>query len=223
MAIREKVKRKLWASSGGFCANPDCHAHLFPFNGAITNIEELAHIIGKKKKSPRGDCQMPLNERDEFENIVLLCPTCHSIIDKNPTQFTESTIKEWKLNHEDSIRYLFVEQKFKSRAEIRRYLEPILAENRYIFENFGPNSDNALNDQLATELIWDKMARTKLLPNNRKIEKVIEINQDLLQGNENRLFAEFKIHREEFEYNKVSGDVNATAPTFPENFENIFK
>ena len=38
-----------------------------------------------------------------------------------------------------------------------------------------------------------------------------------------RLFTQFKLHREGFEYNKLSGDVNATVPTFPIGFENIFK
>jgi hypothetical protein len=127
MAISDKVKRRLWASSGGFCAKPDCHADLFPFfeNGAITNIEELAHIIGQKKNGPRGDNSMPLDERDEFENIVLLCPTCHTIIDKNPDLFPETTIIEWKANHESSIKKLFVGQKFNSRDEIRGYLKPL--------------------------------------------------------------------------------------------------
>ena len=64
MAIKEKVKRKLLASSGGFCTNPECHNDLFPFfeTGEITNVEELAHIIGQKEKGPRGGSDLPLEE-----------------------------------------------------------------------------------------------------------------------------------------------------------------
>ena len=225
MAISEKVKRRLWAASGGFCAKPDCHADLFPFfeNGAITNIEELAHIIGQKKKGPRGNNSMPLNERDEFENIVLLCPKCHTIIDKNPDIFQNAMIVNWKACHEESIRKLFIAQKFSTREEIRTYLKPLLAENRLIFEKYGPYSENARKDQMATELMWESLAIKTLLPNNRKIENVIEINQHLLEGSEYGQFVEFKLHREGFEYNKISGNVNATVPTFPKDFENIFK
>lgn len=225
MAISEKVKRRLWAASGGFCVKPDCHADLFPFfeNGIITNIEELAHIIGQKKKGPRGNNSMPLNERDEFENIVLLCPTCHTIIDKNPDIFQNATINDWKAKHEESIRKLFITQKFDTREQIRTYLKPLLDENKLIFEKYGPYSENARNDQLATELMWESLAIKKLLPNNRKIENVIEINQHLLKGSDYGQFVEFKLHREGFEYNKISGDVNATVPTFPKDFENIFK
>lgn len=225
MAISEKVKRRLWAASGGFCAKPNCHADLFPFfeNGVITNIEELAHIIGQKKNGPRGNNLMPLNERDEFGNIVLLCPTCHAIIDKNPDIFQDSTVIDWKVCHEKSIRNLFMELKFDTREEIRVYLKPLFNENKLIFEKYGPYSENARNDQMATELMWESLAIKKLLPNNRKIEKVIEIHQHLLERSEYGQFIEFKLHREGFEYNKISGDVNATVPTFPKDFENIFK
>ena len=76
---------------------------------------------------------------------------------------------------------------------------------------------------MATELMWEKLAIQKILPNNRKIEAAIEQNQDLLERNEFGLFIEFKLHREGFEYNKISGDVNSTVPTFPNGFENIFE
>ena len=49
MSISINVKRKLWANSGGYCANPGCHCELLPFfeTGEITNIEEMAHIISE--------------------------------------------------------------------------------------------------------------------------------------------------------------------------------
>jgi hypothetical protein len=67
MSINTKVKRKLLAASGGFCGNPNCHKNLFDFfeSGEITNIEELAHIIGQKEDGPREDDELPLTQRDE--------------------------------------------------------------------------------------------------------------------------------------------------------------
>lgn len=225
MSIKTIVKRKLWASSGGFCGKPDCHSDLFPFfeSGKITNIEELAHIIGQKEKGPRGDNPLPLDERDEFDNIILLCPTCHTIVDKNPTLFPNDTIKQWKSNHEKSIANIFQVPKLNSREKANRYLKPLQAENKAIFDKFGPHSENAIKNQMATEIMWEKLAIQKILPNNRKIEAFIELNQDLLEGNEFGLYIEYKLHREGFEYNKISGDVNSTVPTFPNGFENIFK
>jgi hypothetical protein len=82
MAISEKVKRLLLSRSGGYCGNPECHLDLFPFfeDKKITNFEELAHIIGQKIEGPRGNNLLPLEDRDEFDNIILLCPICHTKI-----------------------------------------------------------------------------------------------------------------------------------------------
>ncbi len=225
MSISTGVKRKLWASSGGYCGKPDCHSDLFPFfeSGEITNIEELAHIIGQKENGPRGDGDLPMSQRDEFENIILLCPTCHTTIDKNPKLFPDDTIKQWKKKHMESIKNIFHVPKFSSREEAKKYLKPIFAESKMIFDKYGPHSENAQSNQMATELMWEKLAIQNLLPNNRLIQSAIEQNQDLLQSNEFGLFIEFRLHREGFEYNKISGDVNSTVPTFPNGFENIFQ
>jgi len=224
MAISDNVKRKLWAASGGFCAKPDCHTDLFPFfdNGEITNIDELAHIIGQKSNGPRGNNILQLSKRDEFDNIILLCPTCHTIIDKNPSLFPENIILEWKKNHQQSIVNLFKFNTFENRESIRMHIAPILSENRSIFNKFGPYSVNARQDQMATELMWGRLAIQKILPNNRKLESIIEFNLHLLTPSEFEIFTEFKIHREGFEYNKISGDVNASVLKFPTGFENIF-
>lgn len=225
MSISTEVKRKLWASSGGYCGKPDCNKDLFPFfeNGEITNIEELAHIIGQSENGPRGDNELPLSQRDEFENIILLCPICHTIVDKNSHLFPDSTIIQWKKDHLESIKNLFHVPKFSSRDEARKYLQPILAENKLIFDKYGPHSENARNKQMETELMWEKLAIQRLLPNNRSIESAIEQNQELLQTNELKLFIEFKLHKEGFEYNKISGDVNSVVPTFPNGLENIYQ
>ena len=216
MAISDKVKRKLLAASGGFCGNPNCHRNLFDFfeTGEVKNIEELAHIIGQKEDGPRGDDELPLTQRDEFDNIILLCPTCHTTIDKNPQLFPIETIRKWKREHQERIENLFITPKFDSREDARKYVLPLLAENKAIFEAFGPFSENAAKDHMSIQ---------RIIPNNRKIESAVTQSLDLLLEGELELFTQFKLHREGFEYNKLSGDVNATVPTFPKGFENIFK
>ncbi len=225
MAISVRVQRKLLATSGGYCGNPACHRNLFDFfeTGEITNVEEMAHIIGQKEKGPRGEDELPLSERDEFDNIILLCPTCHTTIDKNHKLYPKETIRKWKREHEESIKNLFIAPRFETREEARKYLLPIFVENKAIFDQYGPFSDNATNDQMATELEWERLCLQKLIPNNRKIEAAVAQNIDLLNEDEFRLFTLFKLHREGFEYNKLSGDVNATVSTFPVGFENIMK
>lgn len=225
MSISKKVIRKLWASSGGYCANPNCHADLFPLfeNGEVANIEELAHIIGQKKNGPRGNDDLSRTQRDEFDNIIVLCPSCHTLVDKNEKQFPVSIIKEWKNNHEDSIKKLFQTPVFKTRTEARAYIVPLFAENRCVFMTYGPYSDNAKTHQMETELEWRRLSIQKIIPNNRRIEKIVENNMGLLTKEEKNLFVSFKVHREGFEYNKLSGDVNAVVLRFPDGFDKVFE
>lgn len=225
MSISTKVKRKLLAASGGFCGNPNCHKNLFDFfeSGEIANIEELAHIIGQKEDGPRGDDELPLTQRDEFNNIILLCPTCHTTIDKNPQLFPVETIRKWKQEHQESIENLFITPRFMRREDARKYVLPLLVENKAIFEAYGPYSENAGKDPMATELEWERLSIQRIIPNNRKIESAITQCLESLSEEELGLFTLFKLHREGFEYNKLSGDVNATVPTFPVGFENILK
>lgn len=181
MSINTKVKRKLLAASGGFCGNPNCHKNLFDFfeSGEITNIEELAHIIGQKEDGPRGDDELPLTQRDEFDNIILLCPTCHTTIDKNPQLFPKETIRKWKREHQERIENLFITPKFDSREDARKYVLPLLAENKAIFEAFGPFSENAAKDHMATELEWN-VIKANMRENIEQIEKH-QPNEELMR------------------------------------------
>ena len=223
MSISSKVQRKLWAASGGFCGNPACHKELFLFSesGKVLNIEEMAHIVGQKEEGPRGDDEMPLSERDEFDNIILLCPACHSMIDKNPDLYPKELVRLWKRNHEESIKSLFITPKFQTRAKLRSYIEPLLAENHAVFEMFGPESENAATHQQTTEREWERQCLQTLIPNNRRIESALINNIDLLSPDERTLLTQFKLHREGFEYNHLTGDVSEVAPLFPRGFDKI--
>ena len=225
MSISTKVQRKLLAASGGFCGNPSCHRNLFDFfeTGEVQSIEELAHIIGQKEKGPRGDDELPISERDEFDNIILLCPTCHTTVDKNEHLFPKETIRKWKREHQESIETLFITPKFDTRDKAREYVLPLLMENKAVFDKYGPFSENSVNDPMATELEWKRQSIQRIIPNNRKIEAAVTQCFSLLTDEETGLFIQFKLHREGFEYNKLSGDVNATVPTFPVGFEKIFE
>ena len=222
--MSDAVKRKLWASSAGYCCNPSCHRDLFPLfeDGSITCIDELAHIIGHKEKGPRGENELPLSQRDEFENMIVLCPSCHTMIDKNPQTFTVELIKKWKKEHCDAIRNLMSVQSFQSREDARKALIPLLEENKTIFDMYGPNSENATKRQIDTESMWYQMSLQKIIPNNRRIESILCNNQHLMTDKERFIYNLFKLHREGFEYNKISGDVNPTVPRFPNGLNNIF-
>lgn len=225
MAISERVKRLLWARSGGFCQNPSCHKELFKFfsDGTITSIEELAHIIARSNKGPRSKKGINARLKDDYENIILLCPNCHTLIDKNPDQYPVEILKEWKKNHEQSIKSLFSVPVYQNRSSLRKEINKILLENKEIFQTYGPHSVHS-NCLLAdAEKVWNRYIYSKILPNNRKIVDLLSKNIHLLTEEEKLIFEKFKIHQEAFEYNHVSGNKNSSAPLFPSEMENILK
>lgn len=79
--IDENVKRRLYAESMGRCMNPDCQTELFMENG---DIIEKAHIVPYCKTAD-----------NVFDNLVVLCPNCHTKYDKN-SAFESEQVKEWK-------------------------------------------------------------------------------------------------------------------------------
>ncbi len=226
MTISSKTKRMLLARSGGYCQNPRCNIDLYPYfkDGSITNIEELAHIIAKKEGGARGDEPLPLDQRNEYNNIILLCPTCHTIIDKNPDKYPSEVLKTWKREHEEKIKSNFHVPKYKNRSELRLEIQKLLAENNEIFRQYGPHSDFAKSsDQSEASKMWEIRSIETIIPNNRKIYELLNKNYYLLSDKERMIFFKFREHKEGFEYNKLSGDKNSTVPLFPNEINEILK
>jgi len=224
MSISPKTRRLLLAKSGSVCANPNCHFDLFLLfeSGSITNIEELAHIIGESKSGPRGN--EDLTERDEYANLVVLCPNCHTIIDKNPEIYTVETIQSWKKQHEEKLNSLFSIPKFSNRKDLRSKIEKLLLENFSIYNIYGPNSEEANGKPLSDYAeIWEQKTIQTIIPNNRMIKLLVEANYELLNLEEKKIFERYKRHCEDFEYNKLSGDKISNPQMFPQEFEKILK
>ena len=108
--IPEKATLELWVRSGGRCAR--CNKFLLeePFFERPINLGERAHIAGwtDAPGSPRGDSSLPVSERNEVKNLVLLCQDCHTVIDNHATRgdYPEAAILEIKHSHEERIHHL---------------------------------------------------------------------------------------------------------------------
>jgi len=97
--MRLNEVRILWGRSGNRCAYPKCRVEMAP-DGSKTTIGEIAHIIAKSPDGPRGGSPLTIEERDEYENLILLCPTHHKIIDDNDGDWSVERIKLLKAEHE---------------------------------------------------------------------------------------------------------------------------
>lgn len=102
---------KLWVRAGGRCEFHGCNKYLLEdeFTGISVKLADVAHIIGRSQKGPRGKNRLPVNERNKAENLILLCSEHHNkIIDKKELldQFSKEHLIKQKCDHENRIKYL---------------------------------------------------------------------------------------------------------------------
>lgn len=99
-SIRASDIKVLWGRSGNACAM--CKTLLAEDD--TTNkphlIGEMAHIEGENPTSARYNECMTDPERNCYENLILLCPTCHTRIDKNYSNYPVVYLHNLKKNHE---------------------------------------------------------------------------------------------------------------------------
>lgn len=200
-AISENVERRLYAESMGRCMNPDCQTDLFADDG---DIMERAHIDPYCKTAD-----------NSFENLVILCPNCHTNFDKNHA-FSPEQVLSWKQIRRDEIDRLF-STKYTSFDELKKVVAPILLENKTIYENYYLGDNKKL---------WDKF-EIKLLINNRKLKTILQSNFHLIQRNSNKDYSnlecihKFLLHIEEFELTR--GDKEKVRQVlFPPEINSMF-
>ncbi len=92
----------LYASSGGFCAFPGCKTQLV-HNTSRALLGELCHICAVSPGGPRFDPRQTDDARNEADNLIILCPTHHSLVDQDPNTFTATALISMKRGHESRV------------------------------------------------------------------------------------------------------------------------
>lgn len=200
--IEENVKRKLYAESMGRCMNPDCRKELFWGDG---DIIEKAHIDAYSE-----------TEDNSFENLVLLCPNCHTNFDKNHA-FSPEEVRGWKKIRQQELDTFF-STKLESFEQLCKIIVPLLTENKKIYETYYLGNHRSL---------WDRNEPI-ILVNNRKIKRILKNNMDLIQVNKendyksNRDYVDqLLLHIDEFE--KTRDEVERIrGALFPKEINSIF-
>lgn len=102
--IDEKTRMKLWAVSGGRCEM--CNRILYQdlVYGVGGNFGEMAHIHAVSEGGPRHKTGMTREEKNNIENLMLLCEEHHHMIDSRPEDFGEGLLLQKKKDHENRIR-----------------------------------------------------------------------------------------------------------------------
>ena len=178
--VPEVTKRELWMESMGHCMNPTCERRLV-VNGAY--VAELAHITA------RGD-----GGGVEFNNLICLCPNCHTAIDNDRNAHTVGVLRTWKKERSEAITARF-SKKFRSFQELQAYVVPLLRSNRSLHEQYGPADSESSDD--GRHALW-VASEAEMVVNNRKILLALRVNLDMLHKENQDVVQEFKRHTAEF-------------------------
>jgi hypothetical protein len=175
----------------------------------------MAHIIAASGTGPRGDATATQWDKGAYDNLILLCANCHTIIDKAPADFPDTLLKEWKRKHVERIAALFGAVECADRASARSAIEPALAENRAIFDMYGPDNDYRENPESEIANVWQRKVRAIILPNNRKILTIVDTNRRHLTSREIQTLEAFRQHVDDLEAKHVGENAGDVASRFP--------
>ncbi len=219
MAFAAKDTKLLWGRAAGICSNPHCRQKLTATgaDGSSFLTGEMAHQIAQSPEGPRGT---ESGGDDTYENLILLCPTCHRTIDKAPVgTYPVELLKGWKKTHEDWVDGWAREGAYESAVEVAREVQRLLAENHAHFEEYGPRSRIAAENPASTvQSIWVARKLDTLLPNNRRIVSLMERHAKMMPASVVASFQRFKMHVQAFEDNQY--ERVDTYPLFPDEFPN---
>ena len=114
MGLSRPDRKLLWGKAANRCAI--CRRVLSrpatPTDGEVV-VGQEAHIVGERPGAARYR-PLPPAERDGYGNRILLCPTDHITIDKQPGAWPESLLREIKARHENTMELRTAEARRRS-------------------------------------------------------------------------------------------------------------
>lgn len=154
--------KRLFALSGNICAFRKCTQTLIDERSGSV-LAEICHIKGKRPNSPRYDVSQNDEERDAFENLILMCPIHHKIIDDDEISYTVERLQQIKSNYESrptaSAQLNPTQQKLE--ALLERHLQLLVEEKQSLDDSRAnikeENSHLTKLRQLASEKAHDDL------------------------------------------------------------------
>ena len=170
MAISEKSGKIIWGECSArccLCKKPVIHAES---NKVTSLVGEVAHIVGEKETAARGVSELLIEERNEPENLLLLCCNDHKIVDDDPVTYTVEKLHQIKKNHIEWIKTSLAEaQPWVSNLSQLVYINvPRLSEQAEL-QGYSVDLSRYQQNQTLHSLGWElnnvMSAFQKVLPN----------------------------------------------------------
>lgn len=206
MAITPKSIKILWSNAAGRCSFTNCNERLTveqASHSAPYTLGEMAHIKGEKAGSNRYDKDQTDMQRNGYENLILLCPNHHTLVDKpeNESIYKVEILLGMKITHEDKMSMRLEATEITSIHELKNRICIYLAENHLAWEQYGPLSYVAQKNPHSEKIhaIWLSERLSTIVPNNRIIVGLLKANRNLFSMSEQLIVSQFLTHSKSYE------------------------
>lgn len=221
MAIDSKDIKLLWGKAAGRCSYPGCKDDLAPLlmNSGATVLGEMAHVIGRKSGAARSDARIGTD--DTYPNLILLCPTHHTLVDKAENDFPVNVLRQWKADWEGQVCASF--PPVADRASLFHEIHIRLVENHQIHTEWGPTSKRAKDNPQSCQSAsyWQLRRIGVIIPNNQAIVNLLRATKRLLTTAEWAIAASFIEHAEFFARHCIEPRDSTAYLPFPQNFSDL--
>ena len=102
--ITQATQHLLWARAAGHCEICGRDVTRDLVMGNALNAAQVAHIKADGKLGPRYDPSQSEEKRNSIDNLMLLCHTCHKLIDDHPEEHTVEKLQQRKKQYESSVK-----------------------------------------------------------------------------------------------------------------------
>jgi hypothetical protein len=222
-SLSQDADRALFAESAGTCLL--CNTTLFPTDPKRKRsipIAERAHIVAHSDDGPRADAEVSQESRDAPSNIVLLCPNCHTMVDKAPESYPAAELFRAKKSRQRAISSIGGTLAFTSRADAHRAAKRLLLRNRLLFQEKGPDPEHGSTESRERAAVWSDCVLNEIIPNNRLLIALVEVNEDLAYDKDLETAEMLRQHTDALESKHNGEPILGPAPRFPREAEVLF-
>jgi HNH endonuclease len=206
VAITEKSIKLLWSAAAGRCSFAGCYerlCHPGAEDAAPYTLGEMAHICGEKQGANRHKSSQSPKQRDDYANLLLLCPNHHTLIDKkeNETVYTEPILLAMKAAHEVNVLEVLDGARIGNEKGVAGEIFILLEENRQSWLKYGPLSDVARKEphNESVHAVWVSEKLSVIVPNNRKIVEILSRKRQEFAPPKQALITTFMLHARSYE------------------------
>ena len=148
----QQTVQLLCARAAGRCEFEGCGITLYEEILTRKSIRNsvVAHIVAASPDGPRGDSQRSYELSQSIDNLMLLCPTHHTLIDTQEKDYPEARLLSMKKTHEDCVERLCTHLQSKP-SEMLSLASPIKGQSKVTLDQ-RKQSQALLPEHYATSL-----------------------------------------------------------------------